>query len=214
MRLMCPVCPGETLPAGRHIPFGEIQALANACFEDETSAGARDSAIIGLLAVCGLRRSELVHLTLDNIDLENGEIRILKAKGNKERIVWLRGGALQAMEDWLRVRDDLTTGAVFVPINKGGNQQDRPLTTKAVYNLLKKRGKEAGVKDFAPHDFRRTMISEMLAKGVDVLTVQKVAGHASSDTTRRYNMRDEAFKQEAAEKLHYPHRLRTEMTRT
>ena len=200
---------GETLPTGRTLPFGEIQALANACFEDKTPAGARDSAIIGLLAVCGLRRSEVVKLTLDDVDTDNGEIKIRKAKGNKERIVWLRGGALLAMEDWFAVRHpDLTTEAVFVPINKGSRQLDRALSTQAIYELLQRRGDEAEVKDFSPHDFRRTMISEMLAKGADVLTVQKIAGHASSDTTRRYDLRDEKFKQEAAEKLHYPHRAR------
>ena len=200
---------GETLPAGRHIPFGEIQALANACYEDKTPAGARDSALIGLLAVCGLRRSELVSLALADLDLENGEIKVRKGKGRKERRVWLRGGALLAMQDWLHVRDpELKTSAVFVPINKGGNPQDRPMTAMAVYKVIQKRIEEASVKHASPHDFRRTMVSEMLAKGADVLTVQKVAGHASADTTRRYDLRDEAFKQEAAEKLHYPHRSR------
>ena len=200
---------GETLPAGRHIPFGEIQALANACYDDKTPAGARDSALIGLLAVGGLRRAELVSLTLTDIDMENGEIKVRQGKGRKERRVWLRGGALLAMADWLLVRDpELATDAVFVPINKGGTQQDRPLTAMAVYKIIRKRIDEASVKHASPHDFRRTMVSEMLAKGADVLTVQKVAGHASADTTRRYDLRDEAFKQAAAEKLHYPHRTR------
>ena len=203
----------ETLPSGRHIAFGEIQALANACYADESSAGARDSAIIGLLAVCGVRRSELIALTLADVDLDTGEIKVRQGKGKKERIVWLRGGALQAMQDWLQVRDEgLTTEVVFVPINKGGNQQDRGMTPKAIYKIIQKRVKEASVKHASPHDFRRTMVSEMLAKGADVLTVQKVAGHASSDTTRRYDLRDESFKQEAAEKLHYPHRSRQQKT--
>ena len=50
--------------SGRRIKYGEIQAVANVCFEDKSDAGARDSAIIGLMATCGLRRSEIVKLQM------------------------------------------------------------------------------------------------------------------------------------------------------
>lgn len=197
---------GESLLTGRHIAYGEIHAVAEACFRDKSDAGARDSAIIGLLAVCGLRRSELVQLKLQDVDLETGEVKVQQGKGNKARIVWLRGGALSAMEDWFAIRNsDLATEAVFVAINKSGKQQNRPMSSQAIYKIVKKRGLEANVKNFSPHDFRRTMITDMLEKGADVLTVQKIAGHANADTTRRYDRRGEKQKQEAASKLHYPH---------
>ncbi len=199
----------ENKLSGRAIKFGEIQAIANICFEDKSDAGARDSAIIGIMASCGLRRSEVVKLRLEDLDIENGQVTVRAAKGNKSRTVWVRGGALLAMEDWLATRcSDLTTTALFVPINRGGNQQDRQMTAQAVYKLVQKRGKEANVEHFSPHDFRRTMISKMLEHNTDLLTVQKIAGHANPATTERYDLRDENQKQGAAEKLHYPHRSR------
>ena len=181
---------------GRKIAFAEIQAVADVCFRDKTDAGARDSAIIGLIATCGLRRSEVVQLTLTDIDIETGKVtvRSTTTKSNTERIVWLRGGALLAMEDWLFVRNPLEVNIVFVPINRGGNQQDRPLTDQAIYEIVKKRGKEAAVENFTPHDFRRTMITNMLETQVDVFLVQELAGHVDTNTTKRYDMRDENIK--------------------
>ena len=50
----------ETLPAGRDLSYGEIKALADVCMNDDSAAGVRDAAIIGILATCGVRRAELV----------------------------------------------------------------------------------------------------------------------------------------------------------
>ena len=200
---------------GRRVAFAEIQAVADVCFRDKSDAGARDSAIIGLIATCGLRRSEVVKLILSDVDIETGEVIVRSGttKSNKKRIVWLRGGALLAMEDWLFVRQHvLKTDRIFVPINKGGNQQDRPLTDQAIYEIVKKRGKEAAVEDFTPHDFRRTMITVMLETHTDVLIVQDIVGHVDTNTTKRYDMRDEKHKRSASEKLHYPHRSRRQKT--
>lgn len=199
---------------GRKIAFAEIQGVADVCFRDKTDAGARDSAIIGLIATCGLRRSEVVQLTLTDVDTETGKVtvRSTTTKSNAERIVWLRGGALLAMEDWLFVRNPLEVNAVFVPINKGGNQQDHPLTDQSIYEIVKKRGKEAAVENFTPHDFRRTMITNMLETHVDVFLVQELAGHVDTNTTKRYDMRDEKHKRAAVERLHYPHRSRRQKT--
>lgn len=200
---------GESLPAGRHIAYGEIQAVATVCFQDKSPAGARDSAIIGILTVCGLRRSEIVNLKLSDVDIATGELKIRQAKRNKARIVWLRGGALLAVKDWLMIREaQLQSEALFVPVNKSGKQQDRRMSSQAIYKLIKKRGQEAAIKDFSPHDLRRTMITDLLANDTDVLTVQKIVGHASADTTRRYDRRGEQQKQQAAARLHYPHHSR------
>ncbi|MEL7432400.1 MAG: site-specific integrase [Chloroflexota bacterium] len=99
-----------------------------------------------------------------------------------------------------------------MPINKGGNQEDRQMTSQSVYKIVQKRSKEANVDGFSPHDFRRTMISTMLEHNTDLLTVQKIVGHASPATTQRYDLRSEQQKKGAAERLHYPHRPRREQT--
>ncbi len=63
---------------------------------------------------------------------------------------------------------------------------------------------QAKVKSFTPHDLRRTFAREMLDAGVDLVTVQKLMGHASPVTTSRYDRRDEKSKMDAAGKIHFP----------
>lgn len=107
------------------------------------------------------------------------------------------------MEDWLDCRRaELKTTVVFIPINKGGNQVDRQMTSQSIYKILQKRGKEANVDGFSPHDFRRTMISTILEHNTDHLTAQKIVGHASPATTQRYDLRSEQQKKGPTECLH------------
>ena len=195
---------GETIPAGRELAQGELLALVNACKTDTSPAGVRDAAILGLLYTCGLRRAELVALDVEDVDLETGRLHVRAGKGNKERTSYAAGGALQALNDWL-VLSGIHSGALFIPINKGGKLSQRRMTAQSIYNLLKKRAHGANVKDFSPHDLRRTFVGDMLERGVDIATVAKIAGHASVDTTKRYDRRPEETKRKAAGKLHFPY---------
>jgi integrase len=192
----------DTLPAGRDLKQGEIRALVGVCMEDSTPAGVRDAAIIGLLYSTGLRRSEVVKLTLE--DFEAGRITVRSGKGRKDRTVYATNGALMALNDWLGIRGD-TPGALFTPINKGGKVSIESLTSQAIYNMLEKRAAQAGVENFSPHDFRRTFAGDMLDEGVDIVTVAKLMGHASVETTARYDRRPEDVKRAAASKLHFPY---------
>lgn len=194
---------GETLPSGRELHYGEVQALAEQCKKDKTPAGARDAALIAVLYTCGLRRAELVALDLADLDRDTGKLTIRSGKGRKARTSYVTNGALTALQAWLVVRG-LKDGALFVSIRKGGHMSAQGLTSQAVYNILKGRATQAGVKDFSPHDFRRTFVSEMLDRGADIVTVQKLAGHASSSTTARYDRRGEETKRKAASLLHFP----------
>lgn len=197
----------QTLPAGRSVPTGEILALMTECGNDLTPAGARDAAIVAVLYSGGLRRAELVGLNLADYDAEAGEL-VVRGKRRKERIVPVVNGTVHALADWLSVRGD-DPGALFIPIRKGGHMQHgERLTTEAVWHMLKRRGKAAGIKDLSPHDFRRTFVSDLLDAGADIATVQRLAGHANIQTTARYDRRPEAAKRKAAELLHVPYTRR------
>lgn len=194
----------ETLPAGRNISPGELAALVQACIADDSPAGARDAALIAVLYTCGLRRAEVVALDATDYDPETGELRILHAKGRKQRTVYITNGAKAALEDWLQARGD-KPGPLFVQIRKGGHIKPRRLTTQAVYTILQKRAQQAGIENITPHDFRRTFVGDLLDAGADIATVQKMAGHADVSTTARYDRRGEAAKRKAAGLLHIPY---------
>jgi site-specific recombinase XerD len=199
---------GKTLPAGRSITSGELHALMDDCMSDQTPAGVRDAAIIGLLYSCGLRRAELVKLDLGDYVQDTGELRIL-GKRNKERKVYAVNGTIDALADWLDLRGD-DDGALFWSIRKGGHiERGQRLTTQAVYHILTKRAEQAEVKELSPHDFRRTFVGDLLDAGADIATVQKMAGHANVQTTARYDRRPEEAKRKAASLLHVPYRRRT-----
>jgi len=73
---------------------------------------------------------------------------------------------------------------------------------------LLKRAKQAGIAQAAPHDLRRTFISNLLDTNADLLTVQKLVGHADPATTAKYDRRGEAVKRQAVSKLNLPYRKR------
>jgi site-specific recombinase XerD len=194
---------GSTLPAGRALTSGEIAALMEACASDSTPAGARDAAMLALLRVGGLRRAEVCALDLADYNPADGML-VIRGKRNKERTAYVANGAALALTDWLAVRGD-DPGPLFCPVNKGGKMIARRMFPEAVFNMLKKRGEQAGVKYFSPHDLRRTFAGDLLDAGADISTVQKLMGHASVTTTQRYDRRGEEAKRKAVELLHVPY---------
>jgi site-specific recombinase XerD len=224
---------GETLQAGRELSQDELKALIEACQADTTPAGTRDAAIIGMMYAAGLRRDEMVSLSLADYDPDTGKL-VLTGKRNKQRTAYITNGAADALKDWISVRGP-QAGALFVEVNKSGKvlierqsmivkpfrkvggvdvpnkkagqtiYRGGALTSQAIYNMLQKRAEAAGVKSFSPHDLRRSFISHLLDKGADIATVSKMAGHANVQTTARYDRRPEEAKRKAAELLHVPY---------
>jgi site-specific recombinase XerD len=199
---------GTSLPAGRALSAGELRALLDACAGDESPAGARDAALLAILYAAGLRRSEAVGLDIADMDTTTGALTVRRGKGNKDRIVYATGGAADALADWLVVRGD-AEGPLFVPVNKGGRVADHRLTGQAVLGILQRRARQAGVTHVRPHDLRRTFVGDLLDAGADISTVQRLAGHATVETTARYDRRGEATKAKAASLLHVPYVRRT-----
>jgi site-specific recombinase XerD len=194
----------ERLPTGRHIEQAELRGLFDSCAGDGAS-GARDAALLSVLYAAGLRRAEAVALDLADLNAETGALRVRHGKRNRERLCWLRNGALSAVRAWLELRGE-AAGPLFAPVNRGGKvQPGRGMTAGAVNQLLARRAIRAAVAPFTAHDLRRTFAGDMLTAGADLVHVQKLMGHASPTTTAAYDRRADAERCAAAERLHVPY---------
>jgi integrase len=127
-------------------------------------------------------------------------LEIRQGKGGKDRTTYLPQGAMSHVENWLQHRGD-KWGPLLCPIHKSGRIEWRHMTPQTVLLIVQKRAVAAGVEQFSPHDFRRTFCSDLLDAGVDIVTVQKLAGHASPVTTAKYDRRGEETKRRAVQKL-------------
>ncbi|GBD35108.1 Tyrosine recombinase XerC [bacterium HR36] len=151
-----------------------------------TRLASRDRAILEVLYSAGLRVSELVNLSLEDIDLEGGTI-LVRGKGKKERLAVLGRAARRALRDWLEERVQLLarlrreSAAVF--LNKNGTR----LTTRGVRDLMRKYCLRANLPGrVTPHTLRHTFATHLLDRGADIRAVQELLGHASLATTQIY----------------------------
>lgn len=201
---------GQALEAGRYIPRAEFDALLSVCFNDRkknggrATRGVRDAALMTLAWVSGMRRSEIVGLDLADLDRSGGKWRVTirHGKGDKSRRMMLADSGKRRLREWLSVRG-LDDGPLFCPIGKGDKVGlGRRLTDDGLAKMLAERATAAGLdKPVAWHDFRRTFASNLLDNSVDIVTVQKLMGHASPTTTSRYDRRGERTQDAAIEEL-------------
>jgi len=187
----------------------EIKKLLQVCDLDTArgkSTGLRDAAIIALLWAAGLRRNEIIKLRQTDLNLSTGELQILHGKGNKERIAYVTDTALGRVVKWIEHKNHYTKSeALFVSVDQQGIPTENEIQSgQTIYDILTRRGKQAGLDSFSPHDFRRTTISDLLNAGVDVVTVSKIVGHADTGTTAKYDRRDDRAKLDAAMKRNLP----------
>lgn len=199
---------GARAPKGRHVASGEIAALLAACAADTSPAGARDAALLALGWATGARRSELAGLQLADFtptgDDQDGDLTI-RGKGEKPRKVYIYNGAAAYLADWLALRGN-EPGPLFYAINKAGVvRSGHGMSDEALAQMLAKRIGQAKVKALTWHDLRRTFAGNLLDQGADLVTVQKLMGHASPTTTSNYDRRGEEVKRKAVKTLHVPY---------
>lgn len=199
-----PAVRGVTLPRGRSLTAGELRALFDTCRADESAAGRRDAALLAVCYGAGLRRSEAAGLELHDYAADSGTLTVRGGKGGKDRLTYVAAGGRQALDDWLAVRGE-AEGSLFLRVRKGGTVESEGVSAQAVYGIMRKRAKQAGIDSFSPHDLRRTFVSDLLDNGADVSMVQQLAGHSQVTTTQRYDRRPERAKAKAAELLHVPY---------
>lgn len=202
-----PSVQGSTLPAGRYITKAEIDAMMIVCIRDLSHSGSRDAAILATMYYGALRRAEVVNLDMADYNRETGRL-VVHGKRNKERVVFISNGAMDAMNDWLDARGD-HPGALFLAVNNHNTIRARDrMNSQAIYNMITKRSKQVAVDHISPHDLRRTSISDQLNAGIDLVTVSKIAGHSNPQTTASYDRRPEEAKKEAAGRLEIYHEPR------
>lgn len=172
---------------GRALNLEETKRLIQNC--DETPKGIRDALIIALGVGCGLRRTEIAGLKIDNIDSRTGSIKIL-GKGRKERMIYPSEEVWLLIDKWLKVRGTGGCAMLLCSVRKGGHvHPDEPISGSTIYQMLSKLAICSDVSGFTPHDMRRTFATRMFLAGADINVVRQAMGHSSVATTQRYDKR-------------------------
>ena len=168
------------LPDVLSIP--EVTALVEAP-DTSTPLGLRDRALLETLYSSGVRAGELVGLTLQDLDLVRGTIRVL-GKRRKERIAPLGSYAAAALRDYLQARSTLRPPHDRVFVNARGG----PLTTRSVQRIVETYVRQTlpGRRTVSPHTLRHTFATHMLDGGADLRVVQELLGHESLSSTQIY----------------------------
>lgn len=184
----------------------EVRALLNVP-SAQTSLGQRDRAIIELFYSSGLRVTELCELSLQDVQLEEGYLRV-KGKGSKERIAPIGSAAIEALKIYLTLaRPNLVkakTGSEFFLSQRGSM-----LSRKMIWVLIKKYSKIAGIqKTVKPHILRHSFATHLLEGGADLRVIQEMLGHADIATTQIYT----ALQSEQLADLHALHHPRNQAT--
>ena len=144
----------------------------------------RNKAMLELLYGTGLRVSELVSITVNNIDFTNSIIRLV-GKGDKERIIPIGEYSMYYLNLYMDVRHSLVKGyndeALFL------NNHGRKMTRQGFFKILKKLLAEKNLNtDVSPHTLRHSFATHLLSGGADLKSIQEMLGHANIKTTKIY----------------------------
>src|SRR6516162_1840478 len=153
----------------------------------EQLKGKRDRALLALLLACGLRRHEVVALTLDHLQQreEHWAVVDLVGKAGHMRTVPVPDWVKSELDEWLAAAA-IVRGRLFLRVNKAGKAWGEGLTEKAVWHIVKDAANRVGVAKLAPHDLRRTCARLCHASGGELEQIQFLLGHVSVQTTERY----------------------------
>ncbi|MEX2398146.1 MAG: tyrosine recombinase, partial [Balneolales bacterium] len=177
----------------------EVRRLL-AAVDLETKTGLRDSAILESMYATGMRVSEVIQLTLDQLFLETGVIKVV-GKGSVERLVPIGKAATGALQKYIEIRPgfvrdpEKTKNAVFLNAKLGS-----PFSRMGIWKIVKQTAVLAGIeKKVNPHTLRHSFATHLLEGGADLRAVQQMLGHVSILTTEIYTHVNRSF-------LHEEHR--------
>lgn len=181
-----PPKPAARLP--KAISVDEVERLLAAASVGDTPASLRDRALLEVLYGAGARISEAVGLDIDDIDGQEGVVRLF-GKGSKERLVPLGSYAADALGAYLvRGRPAMAAkgkGSAAVFLNQRGSR----LSRQSAWSVMRAAAERADLTGhLSPHTLRHSFATHLLDGGADVRVVQELLGHASVTTTQIYTL--------------------------
>jgi len=188
-------------PSLTYLNTDEIKALL-AAPDQHTWLGRRDHALLLLAVLTGVRVTELVTLTIGDVNLTNGAHIKIEGKGRKRRATTLTAETVTVLRAWLTERQDQPHAPLFP------TRQGQPLTRSGVRQLLAKHTATAAAscpslndKPVSPHTLRHTNAMLLRASEIDITTIALWLGHESIKTTYIYQHADPALKQKAVDRI-------------
>jgi site-specific recombinase XerD len=179
---------GLTLPKqSRKLPVylseGECRQLLAACAQQRSLfLGVRDHALLTFMVFTGARRSEVLNLSWRDVDLGQGTVRFVGAKGDRTRVLPLAAEAIEVLRQWRDVRPACAHSYVFTAVS-GARLGRRGLAT-ALRRALDASGLDRP--ETTPHKLRHTFACLMLRNGAPLNCLQRMLGHTRLDTTGVY----------------------------
>ena len=186
----------KTLP--KVLSIDEVELLLN--IDLNTSYDYRNKAMLELMYSSGLRVSELLNLTLNDIDFENNLVKVF-GKGSKERIIPIGDYATIALYKYVReYRNSLIkfpTDILFL------NNHGKKMSRSGFFKIIEKIAKDKGIeKEISPHTLRHSFATHMLECGADLRSIQELLGHENMSTTSIYTHVRSDLLRDAYDKFH------------
>ncbi len=176
----------ESLP--RIIPRNDIERLLNHMYDVMKQSGQeatiyRDLSVIEMFFATGARVYEISNLKIQDIDLDNGIIKLF-GKGSKERYVQIGSPeVLEVVKEYYRLNQQKIDKSGFFFVNRQGKR----FSEQSIRRMIRKYSCQAGISiHITPHMFRHSVATYLLEEGVDIMYIQKILGHSSIKTTQIY----------------------------
>lgn len=192
----------------RYLQEDEIGALFEVAERDTSDIGMRNKVMLYLLYVSGMRISELISLTVGQIQFDSGFITV-SGKGGKGRMIPIPKLMIRLLKEYVD-----TVLKVFM--SKGGKKRKgnylfpvnyarrvKPISRQAFWSILKDLWKKTGIeKSISPHQLRHSLATHMLKNGVDLRSLQLILGHESLSTVQIYTHLETGYLRKVYDKKH------------
>ena len=171
---------------GKQIPEvlsnNELKSVRTAAFNSENPLA---HLIVTLLLETGIRVSELCGLNIHDVDFKDKSARVVGGKGNKDRMVLYTEQTADVLNCWLTLRNKIILvdeDALLV------NSKGKRITPRGIQKLMDRIAEDANIskKRLSPHVLRHNFATGLLERGADIVSIQRLLGHANIQTTRVY----------------------------